>query len=492
MSSPSTEQMISIIREGLGITDTPKSVIIVGAGMAGLVAGSLLKQAGHQVTILEASDRVGGRIYTIRDPFTHGLFFEAGAMRIPNTHPLIREYISKFGIPTVPFINTTPEDWIYVNGVKVRRREYEQNPDVLRYPVAPRERGKTAEALFRQIIQQVQTLFRRTPRKNWPAITREMERLPLDTFLKDNPYGINLSVGAVEMIKVLLDVQGIKELSFLDVVRLMINFLNPDIRYYSMKGGNDRLPYMLYNELKENIHFRQKMTRIVYHENQIAIHTEDTKTKERYIYTADYAIIAIPFSALRMVDVVPFHAFSHNKRKAIRELHYVPATKIGIEFRTRFWEREGIFGGQTVTDLPIRFTYYPTNEYGEQGPGILLASYTWEDDTLVWDSQSNRERLKQALRNLANIHGDVVYREFVTGVSKSWSQDPYIVGDFVVFRPGEESELGPYLATPEGRVHFAGEHTSSTRAWIEGAIESGIRAAYEVHHVPAEESIHSL
>jgi monoamine oxidase len=288
------------------------------------------------------------------------------------------------------------------------------------------------------------------------------------------------------MIKVLLDVQSIKELSFLDVLRLLMNYINPDIRFYAIEGGNDRLPHMFYRELKENIHFRQKMTRIVYHENEISIHTLNTKTRMLSKYTGDYAIIAIPFSTLRMVKVEPYHAFSHNKRKAIREVHYVPATKIGIEFKTRFWEKEGIHGGQTVTDLPTRFTYYPSDRIGKPGPGVVLASYTWEDDTLVWDSQPEGERLKQALRNLADIHGDVVYREFVSGLSKSWRQDPYIAGDFVIFKPGEESEMGPYLSSPEGRVHFAGEHTSSNRAWIEGAIESGIRAAYEVHHATEE------
>jgi monoamine oxidase len=237
MVSPSTEQMVSIIRNGLGKAETPKRVIVVGAGMAGLVTSSLLKEAGYQVTILEASKRVGGRVYTIRSPFTHGLFFEAGAMRIPNTHPLIWEYICKFGLPTIPFINTTPEDWIYVNGVKVRRRQYQKNPDLLGYPVAPQERGKTAEDLIKEIIQNVQSLYGQYPHKYRATITKEMEKLPLDTFLKENPFGITLSTGAVEMIKVLLDVQGIKELSFLDVLRLLMNYINPDIRFYAIEGG---------------------------------------------------------------------------------------------------------------------------------------------------------------------------------------------------------------------------------------------------------------
>lgn len=87
------EKMISIIRNGLEQSREPKKIIILGAGMAGLVAASLLKTAGHDVTILEATDRVGGRIYTLRGDFRDGQYLEAGAMRIPNTHSLTLEYI---------------------------------------------------------------------------------------------------------------------------------------------------------------------------------------------------------------------------------------------------------------------------------------------------------------------------------------------------------------------------------------------------------------
>ncbi|ODA15931.1 hypothetical protein A5N86_15380 [Geobacillus thermoleovorans] len=94
----SMETMISIIRHGLKKTTAPQHIVIIGAGMAGLVAASLLKQAGHRITILEASERVGGRIYTLRSHFRDDQYLEAGAMRIPHTHQLTLEYIKKSGV----------------------------------------------------------------------------------------------------------------------------------------------------------------------------------------------------------------------------------------------------------------------------------------------------------------------------------------------------------------------------------------------------------
>lgn len=147
-SSPLSEpSMVSIIRNGLQKTAVPKHIVIVGAGMAGLVCASLLKEAGHQVTILEASDRIGGRVFTLRSPFYDGQYVEAGAMRIPSTHLLTLAYISKFRLPLNEFINMTPNDPLSVNGVKTRRWIYQQNPDILRFPLAPHERGKTADEL---------------------------------------------------------------------------------------------------------------------------------------------------------------------------------------------------------------------------------------------------------------------------------------------------------------------------------------------------------
>jgi monoamine oxidase len=376
---------------------------------------------------------------------------------------------------------------IYVNGIKTRKKNYQQNPDILQYPVASHEKGKTAEELFLLAIKPVVNFINHDPRRNWSVVIKELDKYSLEGFLRDNPVGVSLSPGAVEMIKVLLDYEGFPELSLLDILRDAFIFLNPNIRYYEIAGGNDQLPFAFLPQLREEILFEQKMTKIVQHHNLVTIHSMHTRTSQPFKISGDMAIITIPFTVLRFVEVEPYHSFSHKKWQAIRELHYVPSTKIGIEFQNRFWERERINGGQTATDLPIRFAYYPSHGLGTEGPAVVLASYTWEDDGMPWMSLTKEERVLQALEYLAAIHGKQVYREFVTGTAQTWFLDPYFRGAFSKFKPYQETDLLPYISAPEGRVHFAGEHTSLTHGWIQGAIESGIRVALEVNDLPGND-----
>ena len=111
---------------------------------------------------------------------------------------------------------------------------------------------------------------------------------------------------------------------------------------------------------------------------------------------------------------------------------------------------------------------------------MLLASYTWADDAQRWGSLSPESRIQQALENVAQIHPQVA-EEFEGGATKMWHDDPYACGAFALFEPEQQTLLYEAIKAPEGRYHFAGEHTSLTHRWIQGAIESGIRAALEIH-----------
>jgi monoamine oxidase len=481
MTDMSTGRMLSIIRDGLRKTRQPKKVIVVGAGMAGLVAASLLKQAGHQVKIIEASSRVGGRVYTLRSPFTQGEYLEAGAMRIPNVHQLTLAYIKKFGLPINSFINATPNDLIYTNGVRTTAKEADRNPNILRFPVAAKERGKSADELFLAASRKILDFVKRNPKRNWPIVVRRFDHYSLDTFLRHNPVGPKLSHQAIDMIQIMQDTEGISQLSYIQTLQAFQLLYQPNIRFYEITGGNDKLPKAFLPQLQRDILFNHKMTKISQRNGTVTIHSMHTKTRQPAKTMGDVAIITVPYSLLQLVEVEPKHLFSYGKRKAIRELHYAPATKIGIQFKCRFWEQEGHLGGKIVTDLPVRYAFYPSHGLGKRGPGTVLASYTWEDDALPWDALKQEDRVRQALEDWAKLHGKKVFRAFDTGTSWSWSQYQYSGGAFVLYRPGQQNELGPHLAKPEGRIFFAGEHVSSTPTWIQGAIESAIRTAVEVH-----------
>lgn len=478
MNSLMNDDMVKIIRNGLNRSHHPKHIIVVGAGLAGLVSASLLKNAGHRVTILEASGRAGGRVCTLRSPFSDGLYFNVGPMRIPNKHLLTLEYIKKFRLPTNVFINRTPLDIIYTNGIKTRLHIFERNPQILKYPVAPNEQGKSAEELMLSVLQPILQFINQDPARSWQIVEQQYKNYSLSSFL--NTY---FSYGAIDMIGVLLDMEAYMGMSLVEVLRESIYFTFPT-QFYEITGGMDQLPHAFLPQLHTNILYHQKMMKISQTENSVTIHCQHQQTAEHAAFTADLAIVTIPFSTLRFVKIEPYHSFSYYKRRAIRELNYMSATKIGIEFKSRFWERIGQRGGKSITDLPIRFSYYPSTGIGGAGHAVILASYTWADEALMWDSLSEGERIQYTLLNLCEIYGDIVWSEFVSGASFSWSQNPFSAGAFTAFEPGQELELNPYIPVPEGRIHFAGEHISLTHAWMQGAIESGIRAAYEVNRLP--------
>jgi len=136
-----------------------KKVVIVGAGLAGLAAGYELKRAGHTPVILEAQPRVGGRVYTLRVPFTEGLYAEVGAMRIPRAHALTMAYIEKFDLQTHDFTMDNPKAYYFVGGRKVRASEANANPALLGFEVSDKEKDMTVSQMYMKAIQPLMELL---------------------------------------------------------------------------------------------------------------------------------------------------------------------------------------------------------------------------------------------------------------------------------------------------------------------------------------------
>jgi monoamine oxidase len=470
---------LRLIEQGLPRAQYPRRIIIVGAGMSGLVAASLLKGAGHQVTVIEASARVGGRVLTIRSPFSSGQYIEVGPMRIPHDHYLTLAYIRKFNLKVNAFVNSSPQDLIYVKNTRIRMYEYAQQPDRLKFPLHPHESNQTFDALLRQSIQPLLDFVQRDPIRNWPVLIQQMDRYSFDSYLRLNPFGVKLSLGAIEKIKLFSALEGLSEMSLVDIIRTFSVFLNPNTTYYEITGGFDLLPQAFLPQLRANILFEHQVIKIKQNPANVTIEALHIPTARLSQFTADYMILTVPFPILRFIKVEPHDTFHHQKWKIIRQLRNMPAIKMGIEFNRRFWEEQGLYGGRTITDLPLRTIHYPSHGFDDRS-GVLLASYTMGYDTWIWERMTDEEKIMVALDQLAEIHGQEIKKYYVTGYVQSWAQQPFSAGAFTKLKPYQESELYRWMIAPEGRIHFAGEHTAHDRAWIQGAISSGIRAADEV------------
>jgi monoamine oxidase len=459
------------IRHGLPETRGKRQrVIVVGAGMAGLTAAYELLRAGHDPIILEAQHRVGGRVYTMREPFAPGLYAEAGAMRIPKAHGLTLGYVEKFGLPVLPFTMHNPRAYCHLFGRKLRIAEVEADPDLLGIEMAEHERGSTCNALWEAALQPFVDQLMEKGDDAWPDITAQYDGYSTREFLEQNGW----SEAAIELFGLLVNQEALMNASFLELLREEVGRCYVDM--VQIEGGMDNLPRAFLPALQDRIRFGARMVAIDQSPDSVTVHYQTTGGRRQE--TGDYAILTLPFPALRHVEAIK--PFSHHKRRAIRQLRYDASAKIFFQCRRRFWEEdEGIFGGGTVTDLPIRNLFYP--EHGrETGRGVILASYTWSEDAQRWGSLTATDRIGQALENVAAIHPQVV-DEFEVGASKMWHDDPYAGGAFALFEPSQQTLLHDHIVAPEGRVYFAGEHASLAHAWIQGAIESGLRAASEIN-----------
>lgn len=472
-SELSIQDYIDIVKQGITKKfkiEKQKKVIIVGAGLAGLSAGYELKRAGHTPIILEAQQRVGGRVYTLRDPFTEGLYAEVGAMRIPRAHTLTMEYVEKFGLKTNDFTMDNPNAYYYMGGNKVRASEANANPSLLGFDVSENEKGKTAGQLYMKAIQPLIDNLEKNGDSAWDEIIAQYDQYSTREFLEVNGW----SEGMIEMFGLLANQESVMNSSFLELFR------EDSGNYYTnmveIQGGTDRLPHAFLPELKDNIRFGAKMIAMDQSPDDVTIHYQTAAGK--FAETGDYAIITVPFPVLRHVEVLK--PFTRVKQRAIRQLHYDASAKILFQCKRRFWEEDdGIFGGGTLTDLPIRNLYYP--DHGrETGRGIILASYTWSEDAQRWGSLKPEDRITQALDDVAEIHPQIT-KEFEVGTSWMWHDDEFAGGAFALFDPGQQTLLHEEIVKPDGRIHFAGEHTSLQHAWIQGAFESGLRAAVAIH-----------
>lgn len=467
------DNYLNVIADGLGRHERRHRVMVVGAGLAGLSAAYELVRAGHDVLVLEAQERVGGRIQTLREPFSDGLYAEAGGMRFPASHELTMAYVNHFGLRTAPFTMGNPECYVYMHGRRMRQREFAEDPSVFGFEVHASERGHLPSRLWEKALAPLEERLAAQGDDAWEGIIAEFDEDSLREFLQRQGW----SEGAIEMFGLFSGYSGRMNASFIDIIRPEIGGSFKEL--VEIEGGSDLLPRAFMPVLGRHIRFGARVVALEQSPASVTVHFRTLAGRESA--SADYLILATPLPTLRHLEVLS--PFSRIKQRAIREVHYDASTKVLLQCRRRFWEEDdGIVGGGSVTDLAIRNLYYP-DHHRETGRGVLLASYTWGEDAQRWDSLSPRDRIEQAIEDVSRIHPQII-AEFEVGASKSWHDDPFAGGAFALFEPGQFTRLYEGICAPEGRIHFAGEHASVYHRWIQGALESGLRAACAIHASP--------
>ena len=450
----------------------PAKIVLVGAGLAGLVAAYELTQAGHDVTILEARERPGGRVQTLREPFSDGLYAEAGPFSFSNAHPLMVYYTKFFRLPLDPSLVPRHLSQLYMlRGQRVEVKPGKQAGWPL--DLTPQERRLGIDGMIRKYVDSILRDLGDVSRADWPPLTLEQyDEMNFAEFLRRQ----GASPDAVALLRLgYFDVwgDGADRVSALSILRDAALHQKAKSSWYRIRGGNDLLPKAFAERLKDRIRYNSPVVSMEQDSQSASAVFLEQGSPERL--SADRIICAIPFSVLRRIKVLP--PFSPAKQQAIEQLRYTSLARVYLQSKTKFWIERGL-SGWAVTDLPIKWVWDTTPQ--GMGPRGILQSFTAGAEARRLATMNQTERIRFALDGTEQLFPGT-RENFERGASKSWDEDEWARGAYACCEPGQMRALLPHIARPEGRIHFAGEHTSAWFGWQEGALESGRRAAEEVN-----------
>lgn len=470
------------------------SVLILGAGLAGMTAAYELRNAGYRVQVLEYNARPGGRNWTLRggDTYTElggerqhcefdkGLYLNPGPWRIPYHHENLLHYCRVLGIALEPFVQINYNAYLHnpgaFGGKPQRYRSYKAD-----------YQGMVAEQLAKVVGQGALD-------KEFDKLDREMllESLREWGFLDDqlrytrndgtsDTRGYDKDPGGGLGARPVLS----QPLSAKDVLNSQLWHALPVGDVYEFQttlfqpvGGMGHIGEAFGRELGDLIRYNAKVTRIAQDEHGVSAHYEDAAhpgaTREA---RADWCLCTIPLSIL---GKIPMNVGTP-MTDAISAVSYAASVKIGLQFKRRFWEEdERIYGGITYTDLPIFTIGYPSTGFFSRGKGVLLGAYNWGASAFQFTSMSPAERVREAVRQGGQIHPQYA-QEFENGIAVAWHRVPWTMGCFGEWSDELRAKHYDNLCQIDGRIALAGEHASYLPAWQEGAITSALDAIGRLH-----------
>jgi monoamine oxidase len=483
----------------INLQGAPKgaSVIVLGAGLAGMTAAMELRKAGYKVKVLEYNNRVGGRSWTIRggDRFTElggetqvcefapGQYFNPGPWRVSPQHRAILDYCRRLNVPLEPFIEVNYNGYLHSTklfGGKPQRQHH----------VVPDFHGSIAELLAKATQQEklddpvtkedgkllLEVL------RDWAGLNREFRytKGPESSKMRGfQSFDRSTGVGTPT-----------EPLKFADVLRLFKDadfwaisnhsghrdLHNP---LFQPVGGMDMLAKAMEKQLPGLIEFNAKVTAVHQDAKGVTVRYEKTNAPGQVREAkADWCVCTIPLSILGQIDI----QVGAPMLSAISAIAYSTSVKVGLQFKRRFWEEDdAIYGGFSHTDLPIRTLAYPSYGFNRSGPGVMYGAFMFGAYSFEFAGLSAKERVQKALEYGAQIHPQ--YRtEFQNGVSVAWHRQPFSLGCFARWTDALAQQHLGNLREIDGRIGLAGEALAKGfGGWQEGAILSSLDLIERLH-----------
>ena len=427
-------------------------VVVAGAGLAGLTAARQLEALGAEVIVVDARDRVGGRVHTLRHGFAEGQHAEAGADLIEGEQEALLQLAKELNLEPVKILRG---GWGFYGTSKSGARKVRRAVDTFE---------RAAERLQPEIAAY------KGAESRWDsAVAQLLARESVASWIARARVDRELAAGVRGLRGFFL--ADAEDLSLLPLVDQFASGEMPGAgRMYRLRNGNDALPAAMAQALRGRILLNTVVRRLSQTSTGVRVAIDDGRLHE---VRADYAIVAMPASTAKDVRFSP--ALADAQRRAITTLRYGNATRIVLQFESRFWKRLGrplAYGSDRPTGA-----VWDGNEQQSRKPGILslLAGGNASREVRSIVAKGGWNGLIRHLTWLGRPSG------LLAAASYTWERDRWAKGGYAVFDPGFDPALRSWLARPHGRVVFAGEHTSMKwQGYMNGAVESGRRAAIEV------------
>jgi monoamine oxidase len=470
-----------------------KSVVVLGAGIAGLVSAYELRKAGYDVTVLEARDRAGGRVWTVRGgdrivhhgrpdqlaTFGQDMYFNAGAARIPTAHRLILDYARRLNVPMEIMVNVNRSAGWDFGGKVIPERRYVN--DMV---------GRISELLAKAIDQKALD-------QSVPKGELEMMRQFLGFYAglddkgrysNQGSSGYASEPGAYHHAPQPVAPLSLKELMPGRAIALPYVFeaiFDMQAPMLQPVGGMDRIAEAIYAQVKSSVRLNTPVTAIRRSGDRVRIEHGQGATM------ADFAVVTLPANLLERIP----SDFSPAKKAALKGIAYLPSVKVAFE-APRFWETDDyLYGGLAWTDRLNENVMYPSNNFNA-ARGVLVAAYvagwTNQDNPQKFSSLSHEERLRISRESIEALHPGKSHL-LSKGVTVGWGMVPWSEGVGALWPggPGSNAARGAQYAEllkPEGPIVFAGEHLSYVGLWQEGSALSAHEALKLVQAMAAETS----